>query len=381
MAVASGSFMGFIFMIVQFTLAFVLWLGGRLVMSGSITIGELTTFLLYVIMVATNFSTLAGVWPAFMTAVGASEKVFYLLDRVPAIAFAGGKVPTKPAVGQLDVEGVWFHYNPRGSENHHEGSSFLAPDTAGTDLRPAEQPLMTGDEVPWVLEDINLSVAPGSTVALVGPSGAGKSTVFSLLERFYAPQRGTIRFDGMDIMELDPAYLRGQMSIVAQEPVLFADTIFNNIAYGVQPTLLGDDFDLPQVIQTAAEQAQLIARVEDCAKAANAHEFISTFQDGYQTVVGERGVKLSGGQCVYCRSFSSVACNRARHMRCLHFAVVWMVSAENSVLPSQGHLCSTHRCCCSTRPHQPLTPSPSTWCRLRLKMQCKGEPSSSLHTD
>lgn len=305
MAVASGSFMGFIFMIVQFTLAFVLWLGGRLVMSGSITIGELTTFLLYVIMVATNFSTLAGVWPAFMTAVGASEKVFYLLDRVPAIAFAGGKVPTKPAVGQLDVEGVWFHYNPRGSENHHEGSSFLAPDTAGTDLRPAEQPLMnTGDEVPWVLEDINLSVAPGSTVALVGPSGAGKSTVFSLLERFYAPQRGTIRFDGMDIMELDPAYLRGQMSIVAQEPVLFADTIFNNIAYGVQPTLLGDDFDLPQVVQTAAEQAQLIARVEDCAKAANAHEFISTFQDGYQTVVGERGVKLSGGQCVYCRSFS-----------------------------------------------------------------------------
>ena len=162
----------------------------------------------------------------------------------------------------------------------------------------------TGDEVPWVLEDINLSVAPGSTVALVGPSGAGKSTVFSLLERFYAPQRGTIRFDGMDIMELDPAYLRGQMSIVAQEPVLFADTIFNNIAYGVQPTLLGDDFDLPQVVQTAAEQAQLIARVEDCAKAANAHEFISTFQDGYQTVVGERGVKLSGGQCVYCRSFS-----------------------------------------------------------------------------
>ena len=122
-------------MIVQFTLAFVLWLGGRLVMSGSITIGELTTFLLYVIMVATNFSTLAGVWPAFMTAVGASEKVFYLLDRVPAIAFAGGKVPTKPAVGQLDVEGVWFHYNPRGSENHHEGQQFLGPRHCGH--RPA----------------------------------------------------------------------------------------------------------------------------------------------------------------------------------------------------------------------------------------------------
>eukprot|EP01043_Picozoa_sp_COSAG02_P068481 COSAG02_NODE_11390_length_1733_cov_1.320685_1_plen_297_part_00 len=296
MAIASGSFMGFIFMIVQFTLAFVLWLGGRLVMSGSITIGQLTTFLLYVIMVATNFGTLAGVWPAFMTAVGASEKVFYLLDRVPAIPFAGGKIPTKPAAGQLDIEGVWFHYNPKGSENHSERSSLLTPDTAGTDLRPAEQPAMGEGDVTWVLEDINLSVAPGSTVALVGPSGAGKSTVFSLLERFYAPQRGKIRFDGIDIMELDPVYLRAQMSIVAQEPVLFADTIFNNIAYGIQPTLSGDDFDIPQIERTPAEQAQLTARVEACAKAANAHTFISTFEDGYETIVGERGVKLSGGQ-------------------------------------------------------------------------------------
>lgn len=257
----------------------------------------------YVIMVASNFAMLAGVWPAFMTAVGASEKVFYLLDRVPAISFSGGVVPAKPAVGQIDVEGVWFHYPAKSAENHHEGgSSLLTPDTQGTDLRPGEEhPMTPGEGEPsWVLEDINLSVAPGSTVALVGPSGAGKSTVFSLLERFYAPQRGTIRFDSNDIMELDPVYLRSQMSIVAQEPVLFADTIFNNIAYSAQSVPASDDFDVPPVERTAAELAQLTTRVEECARAANAHSFISEFEDGYQTVVGERGVKLSGGQCVHC---------------------------------------------------------------------------------
>ena len=219
---------------VQFTLAFVLWLGGRLVMSGDITIGELTTFLLYVIMVASNFAMLSGLWPAFMTAVGASEKVFYLLDRVPAINFAGGITPTTPSVGQVDLAGVWFHYNVKTGENAHEGGgSMLTPDTAGTDLRPtdwASAPELGDSESSWVLKDISLSVAPGSTVALVGPSGAGKSTVFSLLERFYTPQRGTIKFDGVDIMDLDPVYLRRRMALVAQEPVLFADTIFNNIA-------------------------------------------------------------------------------------------------------------------------------------------------------
>ena len=293
--------MGFAFMVVQFTVMFVLWLGGRLVMSGSITVGQLASIWLYVSMVVGNFFTLFGLRPAFMMAVGSSEKVFYLLDRVPAIAFSGGKVPTKSAAGQLDMEGVWFHYNPKASQNHHEGSSFITPDTTGTDLRPADQPLSTSandGDLPWILKDINLSVAPGSTVAVVGPSGAGKSTIFSLLERFYTPQRGTIRFDGTDIMELDPVYLRSQMSIVAQEPVLFADTIFNNIAYGIQPTNMGDDFDTPHIARTPAEHAQLVARVEECAKAANAHSFISTFEDGYQTVVGERGVKLSGGQCV-----------------------------------------------------------------------------------
>lgn len=311
--------MGFVFMVTQLTLAFVLWLGGRLVMSGSITIGQLTAVLLYVVMVAANFGTLSGLWPAFMTAVGSSEKVFYLLDRVPAIAFSGGKTPTKPAAGQLDLVGVWFHYNPKAPENHHEGSSLFTPDTAGTDLRPADQPLSLNPsegDLPWVLKDINLSVAPGSTVAVVGPSGAGKSTIFSLLERFYAPQRGTIRFDGTDIMELDPVYLRSQMSIVAQEPVLFAETIFNNIAYGIQPTNMGDDFDTPQAERLPAEHAQLVARVEECAKAANAHEFISAFEDGYQTVVGERGVKLSGGQCVHNCHLHCVALMQA-HGTCI----------------------------------------------------------------
>ena len=293
MAIASGSFMGFIFMMVQFTLAFVLWLGGREVMAGHITIGELTTFLLYVIMVASNFGMLSGVWPAFMTALGASEKVFFLLDRVPEIKFAGGITPTTPSIGQVDLSGVWFHYKIKTGENAHEGSgSMITPETAGTDMRPtdwASAPALGEGDSAWVLKDINLSVAPGSTVALVGPSGAGKSTVFSLLERFYRCQSGTIKFDGVDVMDLDPVYLRRKMALVAQEPVLFADTIFNNIAYGAAAVDGEEDFENELKTRSPTEMAELTALVEECARAANAHNFITGFEEGYNTVVGERG--------------------------------------------------------------------------------------------
>ena len=112
MAVASAGFMGGVFMMGQGAAAGVLWLGGRMVMEGALTIGQLTSFLLYVIMVASNLGMLSGIWPAFMTAVGASYKVFYLLDRVPAIKFEGGLVPTTPAKGAIRFDGVWFHYPP-----------------------------------------------------------------------------------------------------------------------------------------------------------------------------------------------------------------------------------------------------------------------------
>jgi ABC-type multidrug transport system fused ATPase/permease subunit len=147
----------------------------------------------------------------------------------------------------------------------------------------------------WVLKDVSLHVKPGTTTALVGPSGAGKSTVFGLIERFYMPQRGCCKFDGVDIAELDPVWLRSQLAIVSQEPVLFAGSIFDNIAYS-QTISSSDDPAEPAHVRSVSEQAALQARVEQCALAANAAEFISKFSDGFETVVGERGVRLSGGQ-------------------------------------------------------------------------------------
>jgi ABC-type multidrug transport system fused ATPase/permease subunit len=127
-----------------------------------------------------------------------------------------------------------------------------------------------------VLDGVDLTIAPGEVVALVGPSGAGKSTVASLLLRFYDPQGGQVLFDGHDVRTLDPRWLRAHIGTVAQEPILFSTTVAENIRYG-RPG--------------ASDQ-----EVQDAAAAANAHPFVTRFPDGYQTLVGERGVQLSGGQ-------------------------------------------------------------------------------------
>ena len=120
--------------------------------------------------------------------------------------------------------------------------------------------------------------------AETGPSGAGKSTIFSLLERFYFPQRGCITFDGYDLRDLDPIWLRQQISIVSQEPVLFGGSIFENIAYSAARAITNPEAPEPDL--TPAQEAELAERVELCAKKANAHEFICSFPNGYHTVVG-----------------------------------------------------------------------------------------------
>ena len=127
-----------------------------------------------------------------------------------------------------------------------------------------------------VLDNINLDIAPGEIVALVGPSGAGKSTMFNLIPRFYDVQEGTIRIEGHDVRDVTQASLRSQIGIVPQETLLFGGTIRENILYG----------------RLDASHEEVI----EAAKAANAHEFISEMPDGYDTIVGERGIKLSGGQ-------------------------------------------------------------------------------------
>ncbi|WP_437601791.1 ABC transporter transmembrane domain-containing protein [Sorangium sp. So ce590] len=240
---ASGSFMGVVTFAGYSAIALVLWYGGHLVVAGRMTLGGLTSFLVYTIVVAFALGGLSDLWADFMKATGAAERIFDLLDREPAMADAGGAQP-RAVAGRLELQRVRFSYPTR-------------------------------KDVP-VLKGIDISVRPGEVIALVGPSGAGKSTIASLLLRLYDPDEGSILLDGRDLRELSPTWLRRQIGIVAQEPLLFAASVADNIRYG--------------------REGASDAEVEAAARAANAHDFILRFPAGYRTLVGERGVQLSGGQ-------------------------------------------------------------------------------------
>ena len=221
----------------------VLWFGGRMVMAGDLSVGELASFILYTLIVAMSMSALANLWSDFARARGASERVFELLDRQPLVDAGGGDTLDK-VNGNVEFDGVGFAYP----------------------VRPEVE----------VLDDVNLRLDPGRVVALVGPSGAGKSTVAAMLLRLYDPTDGVIRLDGNDLRSLEARWLRTQIGTVAQEPVLFSTSVTTNIRYG-RP-------EAP------------VKEVEAAARAANAHDFISDLPEGYETEVGERGVRLSGGQ-------------------------------------------------------------------------------------
>lgn len=223
-------------------IAAVLWYGGDLLARGELSMGELTSFLLYTFTLAFSLGALAGLWEDFQKARGASERVFQLIDRQPKIA--GGPAAPEEVAGRVHLEGVHFAYPSR-------------PD------RP-------------VLAGLDLELQPGTVTALVGPSGAGKSTIAALLSRLYDPQQGRILLDSRPLPEWELRALRAQIGVVRQEPTLFATTVAENIRYG----------------RPEAGPAQ----VEEAARAANAHDFIQAFPEGYATLVGERGVRLSGGQ-------------------------------------------------------------------------------------
>lgn len=223
----------------------ILWMGGRQVISGGISAGDLSAFIFYAIVVASSVGAISEVIGSLQHAAGAVERLFELLDMQPNIA-----APTNPKVlpgvieGRVAIENVTFRYPSR-------------PD------HPA-------------LHDFVLDVAPGETVALVGPSGAGKTTVFQLLLRFYDADTGRLTLDGIDLRELDPSDLRAHIGLVPQEPVVFSADAWENIRYG-KPDASDDE-------------------VRAAAEAASAAGFLDALPEGFGTFLGEKGVRLSGGQ-------------------------------------------------------------------------------------
>ncbi|MDF2096837.1 ABC transporter transmembrane domain-containing protein [Aquibaculum arenosum] len=223
----------------------VLWIGGRDVLNGRISGGELASFVFYAVVVAGAFGAIGEVIGDLQRASGATERLIELLRTEPEIAAPAQPVALpEPPVGAVRFESVAFRYPAR-------------PDA------PA-------------LEGFDLAVEPGETVALVGPSGAGKSTVFQLLLRFYDPQAGRILFDGVDLREADPQALRQRIGLVPQDAVIFSADAWENIRYG-RPGASDDE-------------------VREAAEAAGCTEFLDALPQGFATFLGERGVRLSGGQ-------------------------------------------------------------------------------------
>jgi subfamily B ATP-binding cassette protein MsbA len=223
----------------------VLWYGGHEVARGEMTAGMLVAFLLYMNIVAGPGGMLAGQWTQVPQAFGAADRIFALLDTAPDIGDRPGATALPPVRGEITFDGVGFRYGVAGPE-------------------------------PMVLDDVTTTFQPGETTALVGPSGAGKTTLVNLVGRFYDPVAGRILVDGHDLREVTVRSLRDQIAVVPQEPILFADTIRENIRYG-------------RLDATDAE-------IDEAARSANATEFIARLPSGLATVVGERGVRLSVGQ-------------------------------------------------------------------------------------
>ncbi|MFN0135604.1 MAG: ABC transporter ATP-binding protein [Phycisphaerae bacterium] len=241
--------------LIPLTALVIIWLGGVLYLQGSATIGGIVAFNMYLMMLLSPVSSIIKSFGDMQQALAAMERVFDLLatpvdkpDRPHAIA-----VPSR--IERIEFDDVSFAYPAIASEKGGEGARR--------------------DES-VVLRDLTLSVPGGSTVALVGPSGAGKTTVTNLVARFYDPDRGAIRLNGVDLRDVRLDSYRRMLGLVQQDTFLFDGTIAENVAYG----------------RPGASHAAIV----DAARRANAHDYISAFPNGYETIVGERGVRLSGGQ-------------------------------------------------------------------------------------
>ncbi|MFP1643929.1 ABC transporter transmembrane domain-containing protein [Pontitalea aquivivens] len=223
----------------------VLWVGARDVRLGHMSVGELVQFVIYAVMVAGSVGALSEIWGELQRAAGATERLVELLGAGDTVRDPAHPLPLPmPAKGAIGFEDVTFHYPSR-------------PDVSA-------------------LDHVSLSIAPGETVALVGPSGAGKTTVIQLIQRFWDPETGRVTIDGHDLRDMARADFRRAIALVPQDPVIFAASARDNIRFG----------------RPGASDRE----VEEAARAAHAHDFLTALPQGYDTYVGERGVMLSGGQ-------------------------------------------------------------------------------------
>jgi subfamily B ATP-binding cassette protein MsbA len=234
-----GPVVGFIAFISALIL---LWYGGREVIAGTLSPGEMVAFILYAMIIAGPMGSFARLYTRIQEGLGASERIFEILDTESEVQDAPGALPLPEIAGKVEIKNLHFHYR----------------------------------EDQEVLKGINISVEPGEMVALVGPSGAGKTTLVQLLHRFYDPVSGEILVDGKNIRDIQMRSYWRQIGLVPQETLLFGGTIEENIRF--------------------AKEGATLEEIQEAARSANADTFINDCPDGYQTIVGEKGIRLSAGQ-------------------------------------------------------------------------------------
>ena len=261
-AVYSRVFHGMFGLVAAVGIGVVYWAGGRMAIDGSVSLGTIVAFTAYLTQLYGPMTMLAGARVDLAGAVVSFQRVFEVLDFPSAIAEREDPVTLAAPTGRAQLDEVWFRY-PRASDVTLSSLEGEVTDSGY-------------DERAWVLKDVSFTVEPGRSVALVGPSGAGKTTIAMLLPRIYDPTAGTVRLDGTDARDLSIESLASSVGMVLQDAHLFHDTIRNNLLYA----------------RPDATEAEMV----EVARAARIHDLVASLPDGYDTVVGERGHRLSGGE-------------------------------------------------------------------------------------